>query len=134
MVEGHRERSATYATTTGLIQSINALHRIGLAEAGAWTARANRLLILQMTHLCSPRNRDFGRPARDLTQNLCLPWPLQLSDFGQFSGGPSCRAKPIVLTGVAAMVGCFFIIDDPIFQVRAVSLIFDILVSTALTL
>src|SRR5690606_26437052 len=44
------------------------------------------------------------------------------------------RAKPIVLTGVAAMVGGFFIIDDPIFQGLAVSLIFGILVSAALTL
>ena len=44
------------------------------------------------------------------------------------------RAKPIVLTGVAAMIGGFFIIDDPIFQGLAVSLIFGILVSTVLTL
>ena len=44
------------------------------------------------------------------------------------------RAKPIMLTGLAAMIGGFFIIDDPIFQGLAVSLIFGILVSTALTL
>ena len=44
------------------------------------------------------------------------------------------RAKPIVLTGVAAMAGGFFILDDPIFQGLAVSLIFGILVSTILTL
>ncbi|MGH8122989.1 MAG: efflux RND transporter permease subunit [Rudaea sp.] len=44
------------------------------------------------------------------------------------------RAKPIVLTGLAAMTGGFFILDDPIFQGLAVSLIFGILVSTALTL
>ena len=44
------------------------------------------------------------------------------------------RAKPIVLTGVAAMMGAFFILDDPIFSGLAVSLIFGILVSTALTL
>ncbi len=44
------------------------------------------------------------------------------------------RAKPIVLTGVAALIGGFFIIDDPIFQGLAVSLIFGVLVSTALTL
>ncbi|HXZ67852.1 MAG TPA: efflux RND transporter permease subunit, partial [Alphaproteobacteria bacterium] len=44
------------------------------------------------------------------------------------------RARPIVLTGIAAMVGGFFILDDPIFQGLAVSLIFGILVSTALTL
>ncbi len=44
------------------------------------------------------------------------------------------RAKPIVLTGLAAMIGGFFIVDDPIFQGLAVSLIFGILVSTALTL
>jgi len=44
------------------------------------------------------------------------------------------RAQPIVLTGLAAMVGAFFILDDPIFNGLAVSLIFGILVSTALTL
>jgi multidrug efflux pump subunit AcrB len=44
------------------------------------------------------------------------------------------RARPIVLTGVAAMTGAFFILDDPIFNGLAISLIFGILVSTALTL
>ncbi|MEN6540112.1 MAG: efflux RND transporter permease subunit [Mizugakiibacter sp.] len=44
------------------------------------------------------------------------------------------RAKPIALTALAAMIGGFFIIDDPIFQGLAVSLIFGILVSTLLTL
>jgi len=44
------------------------------------------------------------------------------------------RAQPIVLTGVAAMLGAFFILDDPIFNGLAVSLIFGILVSTVLTL
>jgi len=44
------------------------------------------------------------------------------------------RAKPIVLTGLAAMLGALFILDDPIFSGLAISLIFGILVSTALTL
>jgi multidrug efflux pump subunit AcrB len=44
------------------------------------------------------------------------------------------RAKPIVLTGVAAMLGAFFILDDPIFNGLAISLIFGIMVSTILTL
>ncbi|MGM0593657.1 MAG: efflux RND transporter permease subunit [Pseudomonadota bacterium] len=44
------------------------------------------------------------------------------------------RAKPILLTGVAAMMGAFFILDDPIFSGLAVSLISGILVSTVLTL
>jgi multidrug efflux pump subunit AcrB len=44
------------------------------------------------------------------------------------------RAKPIALTGLAAMVGAFFILDDPIFNGLANSLIFGILVSTLLTL
>ncbi len=44
------------------------------------------------------------------------------------------RAKPIMLTGVAAMLGAFFILDDPIFSGLAVSLISGILVSTVLTL
>ncbi len=44
------------------------------------------------------------------------------------------RAKPITLTGLAAMAGAFFILDDPIFSGLAVSLVFGILVSTLLTL
>jgi multidrug efflux pump subunit AcrB len=44
------------------------------------------------------------------------------------------RAKPIALTALAAMLGAFFILDDPIFNGLAVTLIFGILVSTALTL
>jgi multidrug efflux pump subunit AcrB len=44
------------------------------------------------------------------------------------------RAKPIVLTAAAAMLGAFFILDDPIFNGLAVALILGILVSTALTL
>ena len=44
------------------------------------------------------------------------------------------RAKPIVLTGLAAMMGGLFILDDPIFNGLAVALIFGILVSTLLTL
>jgi len=44
------------------------------------------------------------------------------------------RAQPIVLTGLAAMGGAFFILGDPIFNGLAISLIFGIFVSTLLTL
>jgi multidrug efflux pump subunit AcrB len=44
------------------------------------------------------------------------------------------RAKPIALTALAAVLGAFFILDDPIFNGLAVSLIFGIAVSTLLTL
>ena len=44
------------------------------------------------------------------------------------------RAKPIILTALAAMLGALFILDDPIFRGLAISLIFGILVSTVLTL
>jgi multidrug efflux pump subunit AcrB len=46
----------------------------------------------------------------------------------------AARAKPIALTAVAAMLGALFILDDPIFNGLAISLIFGILVSTVLTL
>jgi multidrug efflux pump subunit AcrB len=49
-------------------------------------------------------------------------------------GSAAVRAQPIALTGLAAMIGAFFILDDPIFNGLAVSLIFGILVSTVLTL
>ena len=44
------------------------------------------------------------------------------------------RAQPIALTGLAAMMGAFFILDDPIFNGLAIALIFGIAVSTMLTL
>ncbi|WP_417360491.1 efflux RND transporter permease subunit [Gallaecimonas pentaromativorans] len=46
----------------------------------------------------------------------------------------SVRAKPIVLTAVAAMLGATFILDDPIFNGLSISLIFGMAVSTVLTL
>ena len=46
----------------------------------------------------------------------------------------AARAKPIALTAAAAMIGATFILDDPIFNGLAISLIFGILVSTLLTL
>lgn len=44
------------------------------------------------------------------------------------------RAKPILLTAAAVMVGSFVILFDPIFQGLAISLIFGTLVATLLTL
>ena len=44
------------------------------------------------------------------------------------------RAQPIMLTGLAAMLGAFFILDDPIFNGLAISLTSGIFVSTILTL
>jgi len=49
-------------------------------------------------------------------------------------GAAAVRAQPIALTAIAAMTGGFFILDDPIFNGLAVSLIFGIGVSTVLTL
>ncbi|MCP4876712.1 MAG: efflux RND transporter permease subunit [Gammaproteobacteria bacterium] len=44
------------------------------------------------------------------------------------------RARPITLTALAAIMGAFFILDDPIFNGLAITLIFGILISTLLTL
>ncbi len=44
------------------------------------------------------------------------------------------RFKPIVLTAAAAMIGAAFILADPIFQGLAISLVFGLASSTALTL
>ncbi len=46
----------------------------------------------------------------------------------------AARTRPIVLTALAAMLGALFILDDPIFNGLAISLIFGIMVSTLLTL
>ncbi|SFR61574.1 Multidrug efflux pump subunit AcrB [Marinobacter daqiaonensis] len=44
------------------------------------------------------------------------------------------RVKPIALTAVSAMVGAWFILNDPIFNGLAISLIFGLAMSTLLTL
>ncbi len=63
---------------------------------------------------------------------------LQLRDGADLQhaviAAAAARAKPILLTGLAAMLGALFILDDPIFNGLALSLIFGILVSTILTL
>jgi multidrug efflux pump subunit AcrB len=46
----------------------------------------------------------------------------------------STRAQPILLTALAAMLGALFILDDPIFNGLATSLVFGISISTLLTL
>jgi multidrug efflux pump subunit AcrB len=43
------------------------------------------------------------------------------------------RFKPILLTALAAMIGAAFILADPIFQGLAISLLFGLASSTALT-
>jgi multidrug efflux pump subunit AcrB len=43
------------------------------------------------------------------------------------------RFKPILLTAIAAMIGAAFILADPIFQGLAISLLFGLASSTALT-
>ncbi|TCS60336.1 efflux RND transporter permease subunit [Varunaivibrio sulfuroxidans] len=46
----------------------------------------------------------------------------------------SIRFKPIFLTAIAAMIGSAFILADPIFQGLAISMVFGLASSTALTL
>jgi len=59
----------------------------------------------------------------------------QGADFQQaVVNAAAVRAKPIVLTALAAMIGALFILDDPIFNGLAISLLFGIFVSTLLTL
>jgi multidrug efflux pump subunit AcrB len=43
------------------------------------------------------------------------------------------RFKPIILTALAAMIGAAVILTDPIFQGLAISLLFGLASSTALT-
>jgi multidrug efflux pump subunit AcrB len=61
--------------------------------------------------------QDSGAPLRDV-----------LLEAG------AIRFKPIFLTAVAAMIGAAFILADPIFQGLAISLVFGLASSTALTL
>jgi multidrug efflux pump subunit AcrB len=63
---------------------------------------------------------------------------LQVEEGAPFAqaviNSAATRAKPIALTALAAMLGAVFILDDPIFNGLAISLIFGIMVSTLLTL
>jgi multidrug efflux pump subunit AcrB len=64
--------------------------------------------------------------------NLKLAEGMALAEAVKRSAG--ARAKPILLTAAAAMLGAMFILDDPIFNGLAISLVFGIAVSTLLTL
>ena len=64
--------------------------------------------------------------------NLKLAEGMELREAVMKSA--AARAKPIVLTALAAMIGAAFILDDPIFNGLAISLMFGILVATLLTL
>ena len=64
--------------------------------------------------------------------NLRLAEGSELRDAVMQSA--AARAKPIALTAASAMLGAMFILDDPIFNGLAISLIFGIFVSTLLTL
>jgi multidrug efflux pump subunit AcrB len=64
--------------------------------------------------------------------NLKLAQGVALREAVKLSA--AARAKPILLTAAAAMLGASFILDDPIFNGLAISLIFGIAVSTLLTL
>ncbi len=79
----------------------------------------------------------------DLASVVGSPSRMASSSIGNVSGADlqnavinaaAARAKPILLTGLAAMLGALFILDDPIFNGLAIALIFGILVSTVLTL
>jgi multidrug efflux pump subunit AcrB len=61
---------------------------------------------------------------------LLMIYLLVVAQFRSYS----VRARPIALTALAAIMGAFFILDDPIFNGLAIALIFGILISTMLTL
>jgi multidrug efflux pump subunit AcrB len=65
-----------------------------------------------------------------IQQEVAAGKPLQQATIS----AAAVRARPIALTAIAAMLGGFFILDDPIFGGLAVSLIFGLFVSTVLTL
>jgi multidrug efflux pump subunit AcrB len=63
-----------------------------------------------------------------------LQWASGVSFREAVVRSAATRAQPIALTALAAMLGALFILDDPIFNGLAISLIFGILVSTLLTI
>ncbi|MFY9326952.1 MAG: efflux RND transporter permease subunit [Georgfuchsia sp.] len=85
---------------------------IGMMALGGIIVR-NSILLVDFINL----QVEAGTPFRDAVVNSAIT-----------------RAQPILLTAFSAMLGALFILDDPIFNGLAVSLIFGIFVSTLLTL
>jgi multidrug efflux pump subunit AcrB len=85
---------------------------IGMIALAGIIVRNSILLVDFINHA-----REHGRSLEDAVVEAC-----------------AVRAQPIGLTALAAMAGAFFILDDPIFNGLAISLIFGIFVSTLLTL
>ena len=85
---------------------------IGMMALGGIIVR-NSILLVDFINL----QVEAGTPFKDAVVNSAIT-----------------RAQPILLTAFSAMLGALFILDDPIFNGLAVSLIFGIFVSTLLTL
>jgi multidrug efflux pump subunit AcrB len=85
---------------------------IGMIALAGIIVRNSILLVDFINH-----ERERGRDLADAVVDAC-----------------AVRAQPIALTALAAMLGALFILDDPIFNGLAISLIFGIAVSTVLTL
>jgi multidrug efflux pump subunit AcrB len=92
--------------------AFTATSMIGFIALAGIIVRNSILLVDFIRHRAEP-----GRPLRDV-----------LLEAG------AIRITPIVLTAAAAMIGAAFILTDPIFQGLAVSLVFGLASSTALTL
>jgi multidrug efflux pump subunit AcrB len=92
--------------------AFTATSMIGFIALAGIIVRNSILLVDFIRHL-----RDRGMPLRDA-----------LIEAG------AIRFKPILLTAAAAMIGAAFILTDPIFQGLAISLVFGLASSTALTL
>ncbi len=90
----------------------SATSMIGFIALAGIIVRNSILLVDFIRH-----RQDSGAPIRDV-----------LLEAG------AIRFKPIFLTAVAAMIGAAFILADPIFQGLAISLVFGLASSTALTL
>ena len=113
-------------------------------SAGAERSELLKGLLLELVVMMSraaveagaPQSEVLGLRYRHLTELAAISDDEQLSQWLKEAVVRSAvtRAQPIVLTGLAAMLGAFFILDDPIFNGLAISLIFGILVSTLLTL
>ncbi|MDD3287735.1 MAG: efflux RND transporter permease subunit [Alphaproteobacteria bacterium] len=85
---------------------------IGFIALAGIIVRNSILLVDFIKHL-----RESGMPLRQALIESCM-----------------IRVRPIVLTASAAMIGAAFILNDPIFQGLAISLIFGLASSTILTL
>ena len=112
------------------------MRRQRLSRAEVWTMRRQRQAVVLGNHVGAVVTDEAAVVEHVGLQDIhhaVARHVLEARQAGILLAAGAIRFKPILLTAIAAMIGAVVILADPIFQGLAISLLFGLASSTALT-